>query len=1320
MISLHLYAKDDVKIVSSSKSAMVIEYKPTLTDSSLVTVDNQKYLKLQVYQGVILSDTAKGIPALSKRILNIGVPSETGNTYEILKAEYVEVSGQLSPTTKMVKDGKFANSVYTIGDQYHLSRFSNDVVSFGEYGIMRELKIQKFIFSPIQFDYSSKKIRIYTNITVRITFSSNQANNSAIQSADLLSGAVINYDVAKSWGVRASNKLAKANTTTSSVLSTGTWYRFDATDEGIYKISKSMLASMGIDASSVDPRTIKIYNNGGKVLSETVSADRPVDLVENAILVEGEDDGKFDDNDYILFYGRGTNFWDYDAASSTITRSYSPYSDHNYYWITSGGTKGKRIQNKVGLNQSTKYVQATTKAFAYRKDELINIGQTGRYFMGDKFSSTSKSKTYTTSLNGIIPNSQIDYKTSFICYDNYAIILELDENSNNFSSSYIYGDVSDYSFGRENIVTASYTGTLPNDRSSLKFTYNASGTTSVGYLNYFEIAYQKYLTAYSDNIIFFSKDTTSVIEYQLSNFSTSSISVFDVSDNANVKILTSPVLLSGGEYNFQCSESAGSVIKYIAAGPAAYKTPSNIESVKNSNIRGFADGSKFIIITNSAFLEEANKIKSFKENTANNKISTTVYTTEQIFNEFSGGSVDVSAIRDFIKYAYENWNIKPEYVLLLGDGDYDYKNIYKNNKNFVIPYETEDSYNSLSSYCSDDFYAKIVGDDYFVDIAIGRVTIGSVSDAESYIAKLISYENNSTKGTWKNLITLVADDNYQSRTLNVDSSFTLESEYIYNNYIPKSYNIKKIYLATYPDITVADGRRAPEVNQAIINAINEGTLIFNYIGHGNPEVLAYKYVFEKTVTIPQLKNDKYFFLTAATCDFGCYDNPTDPSSVEEMLLKSDGGCIGALAAVRPVIENNNLTLNEYFFQNLLYSSKDENNLSISVGKAYMLTKIDVPNDNNSNRFHLFGDPTIRLQIPQNSAMFDTINGVHEGVSGAVDVQAKALGTLNVQGTVLKADYTVWTDFNGEGVLTVYDSDRNTYLSNISYSVEMPGGLLFNGKVSVTNGKFKTSFVVPKDISYENNYGKMLFYFYNSTQDGLVSFSKLKFSGSDTTTVNDGKGPTIDIYFDDASIKNAYLVNSNSSLIVKLKDSTGINSAGTGIGHKLEGILNKDVNNPIDFTNYFTGDADAGGKSGQITYKFNDLSSGDYNLKVKAWDVFNNYSEAETDFKIVSGTDLEIRDVYNYPNPFQSSTTFTFQQNFATPLNVKIKIYTISGRLIKEIERNNIDEKFVKVDWNGRDQDGNQIANGTYLYKIIVKTVDGVYNKNVTGKLAIIR
>ncbi len=450
-----------------------------------------------------------------------------------------------------------------------------------------------------------------------------------------------------------------------------------------------------------------------------------------------------------------------------------------------------------------------------------------------------------------------------------------------------------------------------------------------------------------------------------------------------------------------------------------------------------------------------------------------------------------------------------------------------------------------------------------------------------------------------------------------------------------------------------------------------------------------------------------------------------------------------------------LPLNESFYTNLLVDNYDSTGLGPTIGKAYFYTKSKRTNSNDY-KFHLFGDPTIRLNVPRYSASIDSINGesvsinintatqknavASNNISGinlksvnsklelASDAQLKALSKARISGSIRNInDNSVWSDFNGEGILTVFDSQRKTTIKekidstkyNL-YSITFQGGVIYRGTVSIINGKFSANFVVPKDISYENKQGKATLYFFNNNSDGVGSTSNFIVGGTDSTIANDGKGPNIEIYFDNESSIGGNLANPNSDLIIKLSDETGLNTTGTGIGHGFEGVLNDKENDPIDFSNYFTGDIDAGGKSGKVDYKFSNMDPGSYKLKVKAWDVFNNLSTETTYFTIVSGDELAIRDVYNFPNPFSSNTTFTFQKNLSNAVDLQIKIYTIAGRLIRRIEKFNLEGNFIKVNWDGRDEDGNQIANGTYLYKLIIKTIDGSFNKSVLGKLAVIR
>jgi hypothetical protein len=1321
-LSIPLIAQNDIKIISSDRNSIVIEYTPAFFDSTIVPINNQNYIKYELKFGLIPDPQKWGEPLILVRTLNIGVPSETGNTIQVISSTFKTVQGSLSPKPKLVKNGKETDFSYVIGKNYTKPAFEPEIVRFGKYGLMRSLPVQRIIISPMEYNAVQRIIKLYTKIRFRINFSGTQTIASK-PAEDLIKGAIVNFNVAKYWTKKSASGsvLKKLGGVTGSVLSSGTWVRFEAPTEGIYMITKSMLSSYGIDPSTVDPRTIKIYNNGGKVLSETITDARPSDLVENAIYVNSENDSTLGDGGYILFYGRGNQFWDYDTSgqnAGTFQRYFHPYSNQNYYWITSGGNAGKRMKSQASLNVQSPYVQTSTKSFAQWQKPEINIGQTGREFYGDNFSQNTTSRTYITPLNGRLNNYPVNYNFSFVNASADDCGIQIQESSTNLVDTIIggYQTPDNYEYGIMWNDVASYSGSLTSVGSQLNFTFTPQASADQGYLYYFEIIYQQLLAAVNNNLLFFSKDTTAVIQYNVTGFSSSQISIFNITDYANVCLLTG-TNISGTECDFQASEKAGRVSRYFGVGNGTYLTPSNPTSISTQNLHGNVTGAKFLIITNKIFESAAQSLASYKETSAPEPMTTTIVDVDQIFNEFSCGMTDVTAIRDFIAYAYNNWQIPPDYVLFFGKGTYDPKNIQGSNNDYIPAYETEESLNQIYSYTTDDYYVEVSGDDELIDIPYGRITVENATDATSIISKIIQYETQINKGEWQNLISLSAQDGWHGTAGWEGNVHTQASEILADNFVPASYDLNKIYLAAYNTVFTSDGRRIPDAYNAIINSINNGTLIMNWIGHGSPSLWADEEVFVQSTTIPQLHNSNYFFCIAATCDFGYWDIPNYQSSSEELVLLNNAGSIGAFSSCRLTYSNENNALDEDLFTQLLSSSRDSNYLPVTLGQAVYFSKQDF-NDVNAQKYELIGDPTLRLQIPQYTATIDSIDG-QALLSSAI--QIKALSNTRISGEIRKPDNSLWSSFNGSAILTMYDAQRTFDLVNLlNFPILLQGGIIFNGNISVTNGKFSTSFRVPKDISYGNDTGKVVVYFYNNNNGGLGYTKNIIVGGTDSSAVINTVGPTIRIFFDDTTTTNPRLVNPNSTLIVKIYDANGLNTTGTGIGHKLEGILNGNANNPIDFTNYFTSDLNSGGKSGTINYQFSGLEPGNYSLKVIAWDVFNNSSNATANFDVVNSSGLVIDDVYNYPDPFASNTTFTFQQNLAAAINVKIKIYTVAGRLIREIESNGITSKFVKVDWDGRDQDGGLIANGTYLYKVIVHSVDGQYSQSALGKLAKVR
>jgi len=1301
-----LIAKEDIRIISSNQSSITLEYSPIYSEIRKEQIDGAEYLSIPFDGALGYSDNLIGKIFLMHRNVQIGVPSEFGNTVQVLSTQHTILKGKIAPI-------KGDNAIPRQEIEKSESTFKNqELVSFGNFGYSRDFPLQSILIAPVQYNPATDEIILYSKIIVRVNFGIIGKTKEVVDNT-ILKKIVPNYDIAKNWG-REETALKKASP--SSIKMDGTWYRFLAPTEGIYKISRSELASLGIDAATVDPRTIKIFNNGGFALSESVLPTTQYGMKENAIYIKGEDDGTFDANDYILFYGRGTDFWEYQESSAIIKRNHHAFSKKNYYWISFGGATGKRMVNQPNQNSASAITQTTSAAFISKDEDKINLGRSGRDYWGDEFNTSNKSHTYTNTLENRNESGNVLYNYRLVNTSNKAQTLTVSENNKALAIQTLSGHGGDYYWGEATANKTQFSGSLSENRSVLKFEVSISSSESKAYIDYFEIEYLRNLKVLdkNDEIILFNEQDSVDVNYQLNNFSNSDIQVFDITDYENVKLITSPSI-SGGDVNFTVSEWNNPKSKYIVLASNKFKSVSEIGKIEIPTSIVSGEGAEYIIITDRKFSDAAEKLANYRKNDAPKKYSTKVVYVEDILNEFSCGMMDPTAIRNFLKYGYENWQTKPFYVLLFGDGDYDYYNAEGYNKNFVPTYQTKKSLYELDSYPMDDFYSRIVGNDSVADLAIGRLNIQTTSDATNVVDKIISYEL-PDNGLWKNLITLVADDGLTTEGNDL-ATHTRQSESLARTRIPGFMEMNKIYLAAYPTIITGFGRRKPEVNQSIINAINQGTLILNYIGHGNPDVWAHENVFERTSSIASLKNDKLFFLTAATCDFGKYDDPTVQSSTEELLLAENRGMIGGFSAARVVLSNANEAINLELYSHLLSTSL-EYMTNATVGEAFYLTKMK-KYAANDEKFHLFCDPAIRLNVPKTPASIVKVN--NENLTTAV--QLKALSQVSIEGIVDNSEGSLNSSYNGEAVITVYDSEIVKKLPELGTAIDarmvVPGGVIFRGRATIANGKFSAKFTVPQDISYENRNGKITAYITNSETDGIGFTENVIIGGTDSLANNDGNGPEIEITFDNAESSNASLVNEDFTIVLNLQDETGLNTTGTGIGHKLKGVIDDNLSQEIDFTNYFVGDLDAEGKSGKVSYKVTDFDLGEHKIDVTAWDVYNNPSQQISYFTVVNSADVVLKDVVNYPNPFSSNTTFLFQHNISELIDVKIKIYTIAGRLIKNIERNSVLDKYVKIDWDGRDEDGSQIANGTYLYKVIIKSIDGKSNQNVLGKLSII-
>jgi hypothetical protein len=870
----------------------------------------------------------------------------------------------------------------------------------------------------------------------------------------------------------------------------------------------------------------------------------------------------------------------------------------------------------------------------------------------------------------------------------------------------------------------------PDGSNRLKIKYTGASSESQVYIDWFEVQYKKQFIA-EDNYLIFNQIADGNQKYRITNFQNDQIDIYDITDWSNVQWVTNTEISSGtvtfGDMNIGFPRR-----KYIALTSEAYLQPEKIEPVQFSDLRGSINGADFIIVTYDDFFDAILPLKQHRE--IYDSLKTEVIKISDIYNEFSWGIFDPIAIRDFVKFAFENWIPAPKYVLLCGDGDYDYKNIKNNlDKNWIPPYETSEL-NENSNRTMDEFFVNVSGNDDKPDLAVGRFPVQTAEQVQNVVEKIINYETSPVWNPdqifvvedWRNIVTMVGDDDYHTSASRDETMHTNDAETIIENYVPNSYNKEKIYLIEYPAIREpsTSGFRKPAATEALIKRINNGTLILNYIGHGAPDIWADERILLESRDFDRIQNqDKLPLWVAATCDFGRFDDPMEQGLAEKLFAAEKRGGIAFLTSARLAYASDNTALNREFYSQLF---TNQQGTTERLGIALIRAKINNYSGTNDQKYHLFGDPTMRLAAPNYNAKITSIQ----------PDTLKALSEIKVVAQVVKQNFPM-DNLDAKAMLKVFDSKIDKiYTTPNGYQIryKSQGKAIFRGALSVQAGRFKASFVVPKDITYGGRYGRVSIYFANEQIHGSGYQDLIPVGG--TSMLQDREGPIIKIGFQGQDFMEGNLVGEKSILEVEIADSiSGVNIAGD-IGHNITMVVDEQESNEIILTelfNYYENNFKAGkvvydfsnykrstlDQSNQLTEQYG-LAPGEHRITIKAWDNFNNSSLTTASFKVVSDDVLKITNVFNYPNPFSSFTTFTFDIN--RDCKVKIKIYTVAGRLIESIDNLQAGAGMYHVDWDGRDRDGDVLANGVYLYKIIATTQqqDKNLKDEYIGKLVIAR
>ncbi len=1108
-----------------------------------------------------------------------------------------------------------------------------------------------------------------------------------------------------------------------SVLQNGTWYKVAITQDGIYKLSASFFQNLGVDINSLNPQNIRIYGNGGGMLPELNASARKDDLVENAIFVQGEGDGSFDASDYVLFYGKGPQEWTYNALDCPkFSHILNLYSDSAYYFINIDLGAGKRIQNKASSGAAVTHTVNTFDDYGFHENDNINFIKSGRQWFGEFFDNIA-SYTFTFNFPNIDMSAVATVGTTIASRSisssaNYSVVSQTGSTTISIGST--PGDAySDYA-----ILGSGCYSFNPNN-ASVGITVSKLTSGALAWLDHVEINARRQLVFAGDQMAF--RDAQSlgagnVAQYNL--VSTTPVQVWDVSDPMNV--YSQSTTFSGSTYQFVLP--ADSLREFVAHSGASYLSPVISGTVLNQNLHALSD-KDFIIVAHPDFYNDAVQLGLFHE--AEDSLSTVVVTPQQIYNEFSSGAQDISAIRNFVKMFYDRATIAtemPQYLLLYGDGSYDNKKRFSSNTNFIPTYQSINSTILTQSYVSDDFYGLLDDAEGIwssadaIDLGIGRFPVKSITESNTVLKKVLDYNktgftpstsnngcsnlaSNSPFGDWRNTICFIGDDEDGGLHQGDANKLATMVDTAYNDY-----NIDKIYLDAYPQESTPGGARYPTVSDAIDKRIEKGCLIMNYTGHGGEVGLAHERIIEVSQINGWTNYNNLPLVFTATCEFSRFDDPERTSAGEYVLLSPQGGGIALFTTVRLVFASGNFALNRDFYEQafLPVGGKMQR-----LGDLFEYVKNEpAGNSVNSRNFTLLGDPAMTLAYPKFDVSTDTVNSIP--VSASSSDTLKALSLVTVSGFVRDNGGAVLSSYNGVLYPTVFDKSQNvTTLSNDGsvsppFTFGVQKNILYKGKASVTNGAFKFSFVVPKDIAYAYGIGRISYYAENGSEDANGVYEKVIIGGSNDSAAADNAGPAVDLFMNDAKFVFGGLTDETPDLFAILKDDNGVNTVGNGIGHDITAVLDGSTENSVVLNDYYQADLNSY-KSGTIRYPFSELSEGKHTLTLKVWDVYNNSSQSYTEFIVSHSAELALSHVLNYPNPFTTKTQFFFEQNQCCQvLNVQVQIFTVSGKLVKNIDQYVQAEGFRSdpIDWDGRDDFGDRIGKGVYIYRIKVKTSEG--------------
>jgi hypothetical protein len=1284
-------APSPVEIVSSGDGGVVLRCRPgTVRLGSSAAGDGE-------YTDVWIADTGgtgvAGAPELPAISVCIAVPDCDDIGFSVVtEGTHLRDGVRVTPSPTTVPGGANEVSDYRFeeGDAYRARGYwparAAELRGPSWIGTQR---VAVIVFYPCQADPVNETLRVHDAIEVALSFAgtriADRVSRDLPRREELLKEMLLNYDDGLAWRSRPPRWGERPR---GDYFSTSAnWLKLLVREQGIYRVAYSDLEAANIDASSIDPTTFRIFSGGGLSLPTSLSAPLPEWMTECTTQVQGEDDDHFDPGDAVAFYALGIDGWadEFGIADSMEPHHENEYANDNVYWLTweyegtPSGFAAPPVRMQVEAPAASEGAADIRDYWArehYEQSVVEWQGFGDGWFWYDMMRTDApEDHFFHEALDHVVTDS-----TGMLRGQLYGRSSTVGSGPGHHVLFYLngaeagVGDWSGYSrfefetFGLPMVEGYNtYRVYLPReDPAHLKDDV---------VIDWFEFGYWRELWAVADQIHFGSSGHTGTLRYSLGGFSDQNVDVYRIHDKYTQSVIPGAVADSD---RIVFADEVADTSSYVAVSNAGYLKP-EIDPVSFEDLRT-PDDSDYIMIAYDAFRPEAERLRIHRESAAGGSYRVRLVDVSAVYDEFSWGIVDPAAIRAFLRYTYGDADVPPTHVLLIGDTSLDFRQYLPSSaRTFVPTFYT----GGVEHFPTESWFVGFTGLYWYAPaMAIGRLSAKSSDELAAMIDKIRSYDASPELGPWRDTAIIVGDDEYKDAEC-CEFFHTTQAESIASKILPRPLDREKIYLMEYPRDMAGHKNAA---RNDLIDAWNSGAVLVNYTGHGSDLLMAHEYVFLFDDVVRLRNGGRLPLYFAASCRLNQFDKPNLDSLGEALVKSPPGGAIASIGSTRNSNAGSNSVLNGWFYSYVFGRQTEDTRAFVDIGSAFQAAFVEGSDWPNNTKFCILGDPATVLATPVGSG----------SLSGLGLEPMMRRSTVKLEGS--NAGET--EGLSGVAVLQVRDSaDTTGYYHNYAEPrpprhviYTLPGAVVFDGPVSVGDGAFAGQFVVSSKAR-KGGHGRIRAYYYGSDADGAFSLEDV--AVRDSVNVSDATGPSIDLGFEGGAIS----VLPGAPLAITIEDDNGVNliarDPDDGITLKIDG-----GSTTVDLTRDFAYDLDSH-RRGVISYVLPSLGKGGHTLALSASDNLGNRRTQSLSFEIISAADFRIRNVANYPNPFpeggERGTYILFELPAAA--DVRIQIFTVGGHLIRVINGVDGQPGANQVYWDGLDQEGDDLANGVYLYRI---------------------